>query len=207
MGKAGASLSPRAPSPLPPRLIAMTSAPGWGRLALFFAAVYAMLAWPVLCAESMTWVTFAVSAALGVALVSLSTIDVRTYRLPDLITLPLIATGPMLAWTFGWQDGPEWRIAAAAAGFLLLYAVAWIYERMRGRAGLGLGDAKLFAAAGAWLSAEGLTTVMLWATGVALLAVLAARLAGRAIGSTTRVPFGPFLAIGFWLVWLYGPLG
>jgi prepilin signal peptidase PulO-like enzyme (type II secretory pathway) len=40
----------------------------------------------------------------------------------------------------------------------------------------------------------------------ALLAVLGARLAGRAVGAADPVPFGAFLAFGFWWVWLYGPV-
>ena len=28
----------------------------------------------------------------------------------------------------------------------------------------------------------------------------------RKIEGSTRIPFGPFLALGFWMVWLYGPL-
>ncbi len=66
---------------------------------------------------------------------------------------------------------------------------------MRGRVGLGLGDAKLLAAGGAWL-------------GVALLpdVLLVSALAGLcwAVGRRrSRIAFGPFLAGGIWVVWLY----
>lgn len=76
----------------------------------------------------------------------------------------------------------------------------------RRRAELGLGDAKLFAAAGAWLSLEGLPSVMVWASCAALLGVLVAIHLRQPVEATTRVPFGPFLAFGFWVVWLYGPI-
>jgi leader peptidase (prepilin peptidase) / N-methyltransferase len=176
------------------------------RATLFFIAAYAILAMPVLREGAMSWKLLAISVGLGATLARLSTIDLRTFRLPDVITLPLMAAGPVLAWALGWEGGAAWRIAAAAAGFLSLYAVAHIYERVRGRAGLGLGDAKLFAAAGAWLGLDGLPTVMLWATGTALAAVIVATLAGHQVGRSTHVPFGPFLALGFWLVWLYGTI-
>jgi leader peptidase (prepilin peptidase)/N-methyltransferase len=70
------------------------------------------------------------------------------------------------------------------------------------RAGLGLGDAKLFAAAGAWLSLEGLPSVMVWVSCAALVAILLR----QPVEATTRAPFGPYLAFGFWVVWLYGPI-
>ena len=172
---------------------------------LFFTVLYAVLAAPVLSEGGLPPAMLAASAVLAVALVALSAIDLRAGRLPDAITLPMVLTGPAAAWVFGW-DSPVWRIGAAAAGFLFLYGVALSYRRIRGRDGLGLGDAKLLAAAGAWLGFQGLPAVMLWATGTALAAAAAAALLGHRITGASRMPFGPFLALGFWLVWLYGPL-
>jgi leader peptidase (prepilin peptidase)/N-methyltransferase len=71
---------------------------------------------------------------------------------------------------------------------------------------MGLGDAKLLAASGAWLGAEGLPGVLLWASGSALVGILIARWRGETLSASTRVPFGPFLAFGTWLVWVYGPV-
>ena len=69
--------------------------------------------------------------------------------------LPLIVLGLAAAW--GLAPDELWdRVAGAMCGYLLLWAVAWVYRRLRGRDGLGLGDAKLLAAAGAWVGAGGL---------------------------------------------------
>jgi leader peptidase (prepilin peptidase)/N-methyltransferase len=145
------------------------------------------------------------SVILGLSLAAMSAVDVCSFRLPDALTLPLMGGGFLLAWLMDW--GPLWwRAASAAAGFLLLYAVERVYHQLRGCNGLGLGDAKLFAASGAWLGAEGLATVLLWACGIALMGVLLAAWFGRRLNRTTRIPFGPFLAFGTWLAWLYGPL-
>jgi prepilin signal peptidase PulO-like enzyme (type II secretory pathway) len=35
---------------------------------------------------------------------------------------------------------------------------------------------------------------------------LAGALAGGKLGATTRIAFGPYLALAIWVVWLYGPL-
>lgn len=169
------------------------------------AAFYAALALIPLRTETTSLAVIAVSMPLAATLIALSIIDLRTMRLPDAITLPLIAVGPLLAFALGW-DGALWRVGSAAAGFLFLFAIAEGYRAWRGRVGLGLGDAKLFAAAGAWLGLEGLPSVMVWASCAALLGVLVAILLRQPVEATTRVPFGPFLAFGFWVVWLYGPI-
>ena len=77
---------------------------------------------------------------------------------------------------------------------------------LRGREGIGLGDAKLMAAAGAWVSWEGLPSVLLVATLGGLTSALLQRFRKGWIRATDRVAFGAFLCVGIWLVWLYGPL-
>ncbi len=168
-------------------------------------ALYVGLALVPLRVETVPLAVIAVSVLLAAALIALSIIDLRSMRLPDAITLPLIASGPLLALAFGW-DGVVWRAGSAAVGFLFLFAVARGYRAWRGRSGLGLGDAKLFAAAGAWLGLEGLPSVMVWASCAALAGVLFAVVLGRHVEGSSRIPFGPFLAFGFWMVWLYGPI-
>lgn len=146
------------------------------------------------------------SVVLAVALVALGTIDWLTFRLPDALTLPLAVAGFVVHWDGG-QAEVFSRLLAAFFGFAVLFAAAWGYERARGRAGLGLGDAKLYAAAGAWLGFEGLPSVMVYAAVAALLMLGVAMLRGKPVGMTTRLPFGPFLAIAIWIVWIYGPIG
>ncbi len=171
------------------------------------AVLYAAVSLPVLQFLSVAPGTaIAATLLLCAALALLSAIDIETQLLPDAITLPLIAVGLMLAAKQG-QAVLGAHAAAAAMAMLLLWGVAAAYRRWRDREGLGLGDAKLFAAAGAWLGPAGLPTVLAYAAAAALVAVLLGSLRGRPVGMATRVPFGPYLAFGMWLVWLYGPIG
>jgi leader peptidase (prepilin peptidase)/N-methyltransferase len=80
------------------------------------------------------------------------------------------------------------------------------YRRLRHREGLGQGDAKLFAAAGAWLGTAALPQVILLATAAALAMATGLALAGTRLRADTALPFGPFLALAIWLIWLFGPL-
>ncbi|HEY7598699.1 MAG TPA: A24 family peptidase, partial [Candidatus Limnocylindrales bacterium] len=150
------------------------------------------------------WLLWA-SLGLGWTLLTLAAIDWREFVLPDMLTLPLIPSGLALAWAI--DPGLLWGHALGAlAGFASLALIAGVYRRVRGREGLGLGDAKLLAAAGAWLGWQGLPSVLLIAAVSALALALATALGGGKLAWTSRIAFGPHLALGFWLVWLYGPL-
>jgi leader peptidase (prepilin peptidase) / N-methyltransferase len=150
------------------------------------------------------WLLWA-SLGLGWSLLTLAAIDWREFVLPDIITLPLIPSGLVVTWAI--DPGLLWGHALGAlAGFGSLALIASVYRRLRGREGLGLGDAKLLAAAGAWLGWQGLPSVVLIAAVSALGLALATALGGGKLAWTSRIAFGPHLALAFWLVWLYGPL-
>jgi leader peptidase (prepilin peptidase) / N-methyltransferase len=142
---------------------------------------------------------------LGWWLLALAWIDARRWILPDALTLPLIVAGLLAALVFD-PETLAARALGAAAGYLVLRLVAWAYLRLRGREGLGQGDAKLFAAAGAWLGILALPQVILVAAVTALAAAAAQRLSGMQVRAQSALPFGPFLALAIWVLWLFGPL-
>jgi leader peptidase (prepilin peptidase)/N-methyltransferase len=151
------------------------------------------------------WLLWA-SLALGWTLLALALIDLRHHVLPDALSLPLIPAGLALAWLIEPGKLADHAIGAAA-GFIGFFLVAWLYRRLRRREGLGLGDAKLLAAAGAWLGWQALPSVVALAAGLALGgAALAGSLGGGKLSATAEIAFGPYLALAIWAVWLYGPL-
>jgi leader peptidase (prepilin peptidase)/N-methyltransferase len=150
------------------------------------------------------WLLWA-SLGLGWSLLTLAANDRREFVLPDILTLPLIPSGLVVAWAIdpGLLGG---HALGALAGFASLALIASAYRRLRGREGLGLGDAKLLAAAGAWLGWQGLPSVVLIAAIAALALALATAFGGGKLAWTSRIAFGPHLALAFWLVWLCGPV-
>jgi leader peptidase (prepilin peptidase) / N-methyltransferase len=172
---------------------------------LAFLLLYGVLGVPLLWRKEVVPDLIAVSFILAAALAVLSAIDLSYYRLPDALTLPLAGFGLFVSSGLG-ATPLWWSVASASLGFLLLAGIARAYRYARGRAGLGLGDAKLLAASGAWLGAEALPAVLLWATGAALVCVLLAASRDASLSGATRIPFGPFLSFATWLVWLYGSL-
>jgi len=139
---------------------------------------------------------------LGWSLLALAWIDRDHLRLPDALTLPLVALGLLATWWLD-PDAAADHALAAAAGYLAFRGVALAYRLLRQREGLGQGDAKLLAASGAWVGLAGLPTVVLGAAVIALSMTLAQRLFQRH-AADTPIPFGPYLALATWLVRLYG---
>ena len=147
-----------------------------------------------------------VSCGLGWCLLALAVIDARDGILPDVLTLPLIPVGLALAYL----EDPALLVPhaiGAVAGFASFALLRWLYRALRGRDGLGLGDVKLLTAAGAFLSWEGLPSVVLIGALFGLATALVVALLGRRLALDQRLAFGPGLCVGFWLVWLYGPIG
>lgn len=122
--------------------------------------------------------------------------DLRSLRLPDHLTLGLVAAGLIFS---GHVSGVALsdRLIGAGSGFLLFWLIGEVHFRLRGSEGLGLGDAKLFAAAGSWLGWAMLPMVLLVAAPSAIAFGLWRSRSGN------QIPFGPFLAIGFGAVWLW----
>ena len=97
------------------------------------------------------------------------------------------------------------HLIAAVLALLLLEGLSALAERLLGQPALGLGDAKLAALGGAWLGPGGIAAAMAIAIMAGAVVGGMARLSGR-LGPREPFPFGPFIALGIWLVWLTGPL-
>lgn len=141
-----------------------------------------------------------IEASLGWALLCAAWIDFETFRLPDLITLPLVLAGLGVTWRY--QPAALYDHAAAAAlGYLAFRLLDWGYLAIRHRQGLGEGDAKLLAACGAWLGLAALPYVIL---GAGLIGIGLAVFSGgeQGLRRERQIAFGPPLALAFFLVLL-----
>lgn len=145
-------------------------------------------------------------AVLAFSLSWAAMVDADRFILPDFLTLGLTVLGLSLAAVRS-LAALQHHAIGAAAGFIALAGLALVYRKLRGREGLGRGDAKLMAAAGAWLGWAGLPSVLLAAsvTGLVWAAIHAA--VTRRFSSSRAIAFGPFIAAGVWVVWLLGPIG
>jgi len=133
-------------------------------------------------------------------LVAAAGVDLRTTWLPDQLTLPLLWIG-LLVSTITMYVDPVSAILGAAAGYLSLWIVYQAFKLVTGKEGMGFGDFKLLAALGAWCGLKAILSILLISS-----------LVGAVIGSifllvrgkdrSTQLPFGPYLAIAGWLVFM-----
>jgi leader peptidase (prepilin peptidase)/N-methyltransferase len=123
----------------------------------------------------------------------LAYIDLRTFRLPDLITLPLIFLGLCFN---GFSNlpfvDPQESILGTLLGYLFLWLLNRVYRYIRQQDGIGMGDAKLLAGLGAWLGLHALPGILFIASTMGTIGgILWLRLNKQKHSSP--FPFGPFL--------------
>jgi leader peptidase (prepilin peptidase)/N-methyltransferase len=148
----------------------------------------------------------ALGGALGLLMLGVAWADARRFIVPDALSAGAFALGVIHAIMHSPDsafDGALMSVSRAvfAAGLFFLVRIA--YRRFRGREGLGLGDVKLAAAAGAWLSLPMLPVAIEIAAITALMAyVLRQRGRRRVLRAAGRVPFGAFFAPAIWFGWV-----
>lgn len=135
-------------------------------------------------------------------LIAMTFIDADTQLLPDDLTFPLLWCGLLLN-LHGALVPLQEAVIGAAAGYLCLWSIYWLFKLATGKEGMGYGDFKLLAALGAWLGWKMLPVIVLISSlvgavvGIALI-VLAKR------GRDIPIPFGPYLAAAGLISLLYG---
>jgi len=180
-----------------------------------FFAVYVLAHGPTLAALR--------DCCFAAMLIGLLFADLEERILPDEFTLGGVALGLAFAWWVkvpdftaqavlwlaGFEVSGAWQSVAesalgAALPTLLLWGGGWLYEKVRHREGLGLGDVKLMAMIGAFLGLRG-----------ALLTLVLGSLVGSVVGyayiavtkkdaSSYELPFGTFLSLAALIASLTG---
>ena len=136
-----------------------------------------------------------VKTLLILALVYLAYIDWRTFRLPNAITLPLIFLGIALNCASDLRlTTPTSAFIGALLGYVSLWALNASYRLLKNRNGIGMGDAKLLAALGAWMGWGALPSILLMASVTGVMGGII-WLKWRGHQLQQAFPFGPFLAI------------
>ena len=125
-------------------------------------------------------------------LLALAFIDLDTQFLPDSITLPLLWAGLLFNVAGGFTDLRS-AVIGAAAGYLSLWSVYWLFKLATGKEGMGFGDFKLLAALGAWFGWIALPLIMLASSLVGALVGIAL-MVFASHKRETPIPFGPYLA-------------
>lgn len=161
-----------------------------GTIALAYACLWL---WGVNAAALMV---FAVLYVLWV----LIWIDALYRLLPDVLTLGLLWAGLLVRASLAPASLAD-AVLGAALGYVLLWLPYAVYLQWRGEVGLGLGDAKLLAAIGAWLGVLVVPYVLLLGSvlgliyGVAQFACRRLRAGERQRLGGVQIAFGPFIIV------------
>ncbi|WP_370569944.1 A24 family peptidase [Erwinia sp. S43] len=153
-----------------------------------------MLLWVMMAALLPPGGTLIASWILVWLLLALTLIDIEHQLLPDLLTLPLLWLGMLFQLLHCLPHiSLQQSVIGALVGYLVLWLLAYGYRLLRGKEALGLGDAKLLAALGAWLGWQALPLLLLLASLSSLIWLCASRLIYRR-SLSAPFPFGPGLA-------------
>ncbi len=144
----------------------------------------------------LTVLNFVFGTGLLGLLLIISIIDLRSFRLPNALNFTLIVTGFIYGFlTFGILQS----VIGAVIGYGFFVSVEIIFRTLRGIDGLGRGDAKLLAAGGAWCGWMALPYVVLFGS---LFGIIASLLPIFNSHEKGWIPFGPFLALAIFCVWI-----
>ena len=135
-------------------------------------------------------------------LLPLVLIDLDHMWLPEPLCRWGVISGLLLSLSGGVSLVADHVIGAALA-LLVLEGLSGLAERVIGQPALGLGDAKLAAMGGAWLGFQGIAVAMAIAVFSGAVVGSIGRFTGR-LKARQAFPFGPYIALGIWLVWVMG---
>jgi leader peptidase (prepilin peptidase)/N-methyltransferase len=175
-------------------------------------ATFAALAWSIVFASFVAapGASGLFGGALGVLTLAIAVADARTFIIPDKLTVAAFLLALTNAANEGLGSLPENIAVAVLRGLVLafaFFALREIYVRLRHRHGIGLGDVKLAAVAGAWLDWTLIPVAIEIATLTALIFYLASRLIlRRPLCAAAKLPFGLYFAPAIWFCWLFNAM-
>jgi len=172
--------------------------PRYPAIELLVGALFAAVAWHF----GASLATVAGLVLVG-GLVALTFIDADAMLLPDAITLPLLWIGLMWSAVGGFVPLSD-SVWGAAAGYLSLWSVYWLYKLATGKEGFGYGDFKLLAALGAWFGWQAVLPIVLLSACVGAVVGIALIATGQKT-MASRLPFGVYLAPAGMLMLFAGP--
>ena len=190
------------PDAFDPAHLRLADIDGSGTTDIIYLGKGKFTCWKNLSGNRFSAAAFAAMVFLW-CIVAASFIDFDSQLLPDSITLPLLWLG-LLVNAGGVFTDLRSAVIGAAAGYLALWSVYWLFKLVTGKEGMGFGDFKLLAAIGAWCGWQALPLTILLssfigaAVGIALMVFLRH-------GRSVPIPFGPYLGAAGIVALFWGP--
>ena len=145
-------------------------------------------------------------AGLALIMLAIAVVDRQHFLIPNSLNAAGLALGLVHSVVVEQEDvgaALADAVLRATALALAFFILRLIYARLRQRQGIGLGDVKLAAVAGSWLSWSTMPIAVEIAALSALSAYALRRYAlRRPLRPTSRLPFGLYFAPAIWIGWL-----
>jgi leader peptidase (prepilin peptidase)/N-methyltransferase len=142
---------------------------------------------------------------LSCVLAAVCAIDARYGIVPDSLVAAL-AAGALIEIALTGPPDRVRRVIEAGPFFLAAWLFRAGYHRIRGFHGLGFGDVKFATAGVLWIGIAATPRLLIMAVISALTSLLVLKAAGHSFDRQQAIPFGPHLAIGLWLSWIFDVL-
>lgn len=177
----------------------------WVELGLAAYFIISYLFWPLPLETNLAWIDLGLWLAMGVGLAILFLYDLKWYLLPDVVTYLLIVLGAidfvLRAVMLGWPLGESaMQLVLAMLPVTGLYGFLFVVSKGKW---VGFGDVKLGIFIGLVLGWELALLSVFLANVLGTLFVLPG-LVSRKLSRASRVPFGPFLILGFFIAGIWG---
>lgn len=158
--------------------------------------VWAMTLWGAYSVwQASNWIVVGMALAATGILLCIAIVDFRVGRIPDVLVLALLV---LAVAQIAVLARPTWQAALLGAAFA---GGLFFLLRVISRGAMGLGDVKLETTVGALVGYPAVVGAMF--TGVVIGGLVALMLLlTRRVNRKTPIAYGPYLALGAWLVWV-----
>ena len=126
-------------------------------------------------------------------------IDLKHFIIPNELSFPLMFIGFVKSFypNLNLEIFPNLinSLVGGIVGYIIIWTIIFLFEKIRKKEGMGLGDAKLLSAIGFWFGWVSVPIIIFFSSFIGLLYVLPS-LINKTKNLSTSIPFGPYLIIG-----------
>lgn len=120
-------------------------------------------------------------------------VDIRAMVIPQLVTLSSQILAPIIFFIIKWPVTPLNSLISGVAAWSVLWIISFIFQKIKGEEGIGLGDADLLAMIAAYSGFIASMRIFFIGAILGTIWILSSYIVTRK--KIKKIPFGPFLAL------------
>ena len=152
-------------------------------------------------------VTTLLFIVLSIIFVIIFFIDLKHFIIPNELTFSLMFIGFVKSFypNLNTEIFPNFinSLIGGVLGYIVIWIIIFLYQKIKNKEGMGLGDAKLLSAIGFWFGWVSVPLIIFFSSLIALVYV-SPTLINKTKSLSTQIPFGPYLVIGTIVYIIFG---